>query len=141
MQPEQLKLVVVAGPKPCGPFHSHPEHHRPVTVGRAEGNDICLPSDCVSRRHCRLYTGGGRWFVRDLGSGNGTHVNNVRISTSREIKDADRLKVGDFEFQVHLQRSSASTGQRVSPPGPPAKVMRTFMPMGFHKSLAPLRTF
>ena len=50
-----------------------------VTVGRAPENDVVVEEGGVSRRHARLVEAGGRWYVEDLGSLYGTHLNGVRL--------------------------------------------------------------
>lgn len=50
-----------------------------VNIGAAEDNDVVLVDDTVSRYHCRIYQESNQYFVRDLGSTNGTFVNRVRV--------------------------------------------------------------
>lgn len=51
-----------------------------VLIGRGEDCDIQLVSDRVSRHHCEVFCQDGQFFVRDLGSTNGTYVDGVRVS-------------------------------------------------------------
>ena len=51
-----------------------------VLIGRGEDCDIQLISDRVSRHHCEVFCQDGQFFVRDLGSTNGTYVDGVRVS-------------------------------------------------------------
>ncbi len=46
-----------------------------VFIGRAEASDLVLPNTAVGRRHARLQREGGGWLLEDLGSPNGTTVN------------------------------------------------------------------
>jgi len=67
----------------------------PLVFGRDAGCDIPVPDVKVSRLHCVLEPlGGGRWRVRDLGSGNGTRVNGESVET-RELERDDVIEVGD----------------------------------------------
>ncbi len=72
-----------------------------VTIGRAAGNDIVITSKRVSREHARIRRDGWRRILEDLDSTNGTHLNNERIVTGRELRDRDRIKIGDVMFTFH----------------------------------------
>jgi hypothetical protein len=50
------------------------------TIGRDADCEVRLSDATVSRRHAELVPEGGRWHVRDLGSGNGTQLDDVRVS-------------------------------------------------------------
>jgi pSer/pThr/pTyr-binding forkhead associated (FHA) protein len=67
-----------------------------VSIGRDPENDLVLITKTVSRRHARLVQREGRWFVEDLGSFNGTLLNDSRIQagTPVPLRHADRLKLG-----------------------------------------------
>ena len=78
-----------------------------LTVGRAPDCDCVLPEDCVSRRHAELWREDERWFVRDLGSSNGTRVNGVRVIEAMEIRPGDRLNLGGVAYTVRARRRVA----------------------------------
>jgi two-component system, cell cycle response regulator len=69
-------------------------------VGRDEGEvDILLDRESVSRQHAELARDvRGTWMVRDLGSTNGTFVNDRRTSEVT-LKDGDQLKFGDVVYK------------------------------------------
>lgn len=62
-------------------------------VGRLEDLDIPLEGDGLSRRHARIFRDPNGWFVEDLDSTNGTHVNDVKIRRHQLI-DGDQLRCG-----------------------------------------------
>lgn len=66
-------------------------------LGRTGQADIALPSNSVSRRHTRIYALHGAFWVRDLGSTNGTSVNGVRVKNQR-LRNGDRIHVGQVEL-------------------------------------------
>lgn len=61
-----------------------------LSIGRSEQNDICFDNKVVSSRHASLSFRGGRWFLRDEKSTNGTFVNEKRIS-SMELTCGDTI--------------------------------------------------
>jgi diguanylate cyclase (GGDEF)-like protein len=73
-----------------------------VTIGRAPECEIVVDLDNVSRRHAQLANGDDGWVVRDLGSTNGTFVNNAEIAGDYKLANGDLIKVGGsiFKFLV-----------------------------------------
>lgn len=72
-----------------------------TTLGRSRRSDIVVPEDGASAQHCRIDREGDSYVVHDLGSTNGTWVNDAR--TDRAIlQHGDRLKVGGTVFMVSL---------------------------------------
>ena len=51
-----------------------------LCIGRQKENDLVLESDRVSRRHAVLLREDGEYFIEDLGSFNGTLVNNRKLT-------------------------------------------------------------
>jgi predicted component of type VI protein secretion system len=97
-----VKLVVLGG--------KHPGQEIAVQgseflVGRAPECKLRPNSDMVSRRHCMIAVVEGRVTIRDLGSRNGTIVNNKKIAGEHELRTGDKLKIGPLEFEVHLSTS------------------------------------
>jgi len=72
---------------------------RDVTVGRDQANTIVLDMDNVSRRHARFYVVDDACFVEDLGSTNGTFINDADISRATALKNGDLVKVGGAIFK------------------------------------------
>src|SRR5205823_276397 len=68
-----------------------------ITCGRAPDNDLILESESVSRRHARFELGPEGYDIADLGSRNGTRVNDEPLPAGefRALHDGDRLAVGD----------------------------------------------
>lgn len=54
-----------------------------LLIGRREGCDIVLRFANVSSQHARMTLENGYWFVKDLGSSNGTKVNGLRVDRKR----------------------------------------------------------
>ena len=97
-----VKLVVLGGKHPGQEIAVQgPE----FLVGRAPECKLRPNSDMVSRRHCMINLSEGRATIRDLGSRNGTLVNDQKIPGEQELRTGDKIKVGPLEFEVHLSTS------------------------------------
>src|SRR5690242_9014970 len=71
-----------------------------LIVGRSKDAQIFLDSRTISRRHAEFNCDPfGRWWVRDLGSHNGTLVNGNRV-TERLLNPGDLVQVGEFSMAV-----------------------------------------
>jgi hypothetical protein len=79
----------------------HPLTGEATTIGRALENDIVVTSKRVSREHARVRREGWRAVLEDLGSTNGTFLNEERVLTPVELHDGDRVKVGDVVLIFH----------------------------------------
>lgn len=108
--PLSAKLVVVGGEVKTAEI----KLRLPSTIGRGRGATIMLPHPLVSRTHCELFEAGGRLMVRDLGSLNGTFINNERVSEA-PLPAGDLLTVGTVTFRAVYETDSESEGP---PPGP-----------------------
>ena len=75
-----------------------------LTVGRRESCDIVLRFPNVSGSHCELSIENGYWFVKDLGSSNGTKVNGVRAKRQR-LDPGDKLSIARHEYEICYEPS------------------------------------
>jgi adenylate cyclase len=85
---------------PCGGGESIPLLKPLVTVGRAAGCDVVINAADVSGKHCQLALGEGYWFVRDLGSHNGTRVDNKLCSGTTPVLPDEVLAVGRHRYRL-----------------------------------------
>jgi pSer/pThr/pTyr-binding forkhead associated (FHA) protein len=60
----------------------------------------------VSRRHCKIWQGGGKHLVEDLGSANGTFLNGKRLTPylPHPLEDGDDLQLGHVRLGVIIQK-------------------------------------
>jgi diguanylate cyclase (GGDEF)-like protein len=78
-----------------------------VLIGRDADCDVELSDDSVSRRHALLRPSGGGFLAIDLGSTNGTYVNDTRVEI-RVLEPNDRLRLGNQIFKyLSADRSEA----------------------------------
>jgi hypothetical protein len=69
-----------------------------ITVGRAANSDIVLDEQFVSSTHARMVLRGQFYWVEDLGSTNGTFVNEKQV-TEAQLKLDSRLRIGETTFR------------------------------------------
>jgi predicted component of type VI protein secretion system len=105
----EVKLVVVGG--------KNQGREIPVTgpefvIGRGEECHLRPSCDRVSRRHCAIRLQEGRVTIVDFKSTNHTFVNDEQVTSERELKNGDHLKVGVLEFEVQL---AVSVGGKTKP--------------------------
>ncbi len=66
-----------------------------LAVGRSSAAELCFPEDAgLSRQHFVFESHGGDWTVQDLGSKNGTFVNNIPLKARLTLKPGDRITAG-----------------------------------------------
>jgi pSer/pThr/pTyr-binding forkhead associated (FHA) protein len=69
------------------------------TFGRAPRADFIIDAALVSRLHCRVEAEADALNVIDLGSTNGTYVNDTRVERA-SVSIGDRLRIGRVELSV-----------------------------------------
>jgi len=79
-----------------------------TTIGRNPGNTVILDYDLVSRNHAMIRKEFAQFILMDLGSANGTFVNNQPISSPTVLNDTDEIKFGDVKFSIRYATSDAS---------------------------------
>lgn len=80
---------------------------QPVTIGRHPENTLCINDEAASRKHAVVAPDGlGGWVVRDLGSRNGTKLNNQRlVGEEKPIAPGDTIKIGGHSFVIESEQS------------------------------------
>ncbi|MBS1117991.1 MAG: diguanylate cyclase [Deltaproteobacteria bacterium] len=69
-------------------------------VGRDNDAGFVVNRSSVSRNHARLYVDDeGSWWVVDLGSTNGTFVNEARLARAQQLVDSDQVRFGDAIYK------------------------------------------
>jgi diguanylate cyclase (GGDEF)-like protein len=63
-------------------------------IGRSSKNELPIDQESVSRHHARITSSARAHYIEDLGSTNGTFVNDERVTEKRPLRDGDQIKVG-----------------------------------------------
>ena len=79
-----------------------------LTAGRADGHDIVLKDDDVSRDHARFQYDNGSLWLRDLGSRNGVYVNDTRLASHKELRVGDVVRIGGSTFEIRWASDTKS---------------------------------
>ncbi len=89
--------------------------HFPAVIGRAIDAHLRLPEICnsVSRQHAQVYESDGRYWIRDLGSANGTKIDGIRIAGPTPLTPTCRVSLGDTEalLTIVMAPVMASSGE------------------------------
>jgi pSer/pThr/pTyr-binding forkhead associated (FHA) protein len=124
----QYQLVLRVGPSPGKVF---PIMKNEITIGRDINNDITINDSEISRRHCRLLIAGDSYVIEDLGSTNGTWINDQRLAGSHQLVSGESFRLGDnvvLEFGLEgfdedaTVASAGSAKPAAQPTPPPAAV-------------------
>ena len=87
-----------------------------MTVGTLESNDVVVDADGVSRVHAVFERFGDTWFVRDLGSRNGTFVNGGKIIGERALHAGDEILLGRLRLLFRGPALGTETAAVAQPP-------------------------
>jgi hypothetical protein len=87
---------------PDGTRTRHPFRHPRVAVGRKHDNDLSLSDEGVSHQHCEFVSEQGFFVVRDLGSQNGTWLNDHRVEEAK-LRDGDEVRIGATRIRIALE--------------------------------------
>jgi pSer/pThr/pTyr-binding forkhead associated (FHA) protein len=69
-----------------------------IVLGRGDQAEIRLEDPFASARHAHVYEQGNIVVMEDLGSTNGTYLNEELLETARPLHPGDRVRIGDSEF-------------------------------------------
>jgi pSer/pThr/pTyr-binding forkhead associated (FHA) protein len=109
----KLKLVVLAGAKEGLEI---PLKKEKFLIGRAKECALRAGSEAISRRHCAISRSENGYTVKDLGSRNGTHVNDKRITEEVPLVAGNELRVGPLKFRVDVIPEKAATPEKGAVP-------------------------
>jgi serine phosphatase RsbU (regulator of sigma subunit) len=82
-----------------------------LAIGRSSAAELCFPEDAgLSRQHFAFEPDGEDWTVQDLGSKNGTYVNNIPLKARLILRPGDRITAGHLVIVYSPEDASAPPG-------------------------------
>ncbi|MBU1358867.1 MAG: FHA domain-containing protein [Gammaproteobacteria bacterium] len=81
-----------------------------TTIGRAQYAQVRIDSNHVSRHHAVIQWEGSRFVLTDMGSRNGTYVNNTKVS-NQPLFNGDSIAVGDCQLRFLFSSSLLLPGE------------------------------
>ena len=73
---------------------------QPILIGRADDSTLVLTDDFASSRHARLTNRGGQWYVEDLGSTNGTYLDQQRVQGPLLVAPGQPIRIGQTVLEL-----------------------------------------
>jgi hypothetical protein len=73
---------------------------QPILIGRADDSTLVLTDDFASSRHARLTNRGGQWYVEDLGSTNGTYLDQQRVQGPLLVGPGQPIRIGQTVLEL-----------------------------------------
>ena len=71
-----------------------------ILIGRADDSTLVLTDDFASSRHARLTNRGGQWYVEDLGSTNGTYLDQQRVQGPLLVAQGQPIRIGQTVLEL-----------------------------------------
>jgi adenylate cyclase len=95
-----------------------------LTVGKRPDNDLCLVDNFVSRAHARFELEGDTLWLTDLGSTNGTLVNDLQVQR-RRLRAGDQIQIGGSLFRYRDRPTAVLQGEPAAAGAIEPTVVRT----------------
>lgn len=93
------RLVVINSSSPDLNYGDTFLINRDIILGRGSGSSIVIKDTFASNQHARVFVRKGQYWLEDMGSTNGTFVNEIQVKQPVVLADGDRLRVGSVTFQ------------------------------------------
>ena len=71
-----------------------------MVIGRSPECELLVDDTYASQQHARLFGKNGAWYVEDLGSTNGTYVNDQKLAAPAMIQPGDRVRIGTTVLEL-----------------------------------------
>lgn len=73
-----------------------------TTIGRAASNTVVIEDDYLSSEHALISLRGRQWWLEDLGSKNGTLLNDLPVETATVVSTGDVITIGRTRLKVEV---------------------------------------
>jgi len=121
-QSGDFKLILREGTSSPKEFElTRPE----IIIGRDPNVDLTIPSPAVSRHHARLIREGDGYDLEDLGSSNGTFLNEERLFERRALQSGDQIRLGQAIALTYEAPTVSKETAGSQSPAAPSNVLKT----------------
>lgn len=79
-----------------------------VIIGRDPACDVIITDETISLRHCKLGFHNKQWWAEDLGSTNGSYLNETLIQAPIVLTDGDTLRLGLINISLKFNEKIGS---------------------------------
>ena len=116
------------------------DDERPLVIGRR--GSLRIADRQISRQHARVVRRDDAWYVEDLGSKNGTYINQVRVKRTERVQPGDIIRIGNTSMVVRQAAPPASSPptmvplRRRRPIEVPDRAAREHMPLALQPTNA-----
>lgn len=111
-----------------------------VSVGREAGVDLIIEDRSISRKHLLIQVEQGRVFVSDMGSSNGTYVDNERIIVKTRVTNETHIRIGKIIIQILRPEKVERPAKNVAAPAkgdvPPPQLLERELEPGHELTLS-----
>jgi sigma-B regulation protein RsbU (phosphoserine phosphatase) len=83
-----------------------------ITIGRSARNDLCVEDPFASRLHAEVRKKGDSFWISDLGSANGTLLNDARMTVPALLHDGDIIRIGETIIEFNDRADTTKTKGR-----------------------------
>jgi hypothetical protein len=91
----QLVVVAAMGVAPGTVFEIDDE----AVMGRAPSSDVRIEDAFASSAHARIFPRGESMYIEDLGSTNGTYLNERQLQSVEQLRPDDTIRIGETEYR------------------------------------------
>ena len=75
------------------------EIHDEAILGRAPTADVRIEDSFASSSHARIFPRGGSMYIEDMGSTNGTYLNERQLQAVEQLQPDDTIRIGETEYR------------------------------------------
>ena len=86
-----------------------------VTIGRNPACEFPIEEDSISSRHARLSYHHGQWWLEDLGSKNGTYLNNEALLIPTVVVSGDRIRCAETSLVISVSGDGQTSNNEAMP--------------------------